>query len=230
MSAREVQGDPRPAKPRATRPRKTRDLATADAAPPDVAPPDVAPPEAATPETATTEVATSDGATPGTAWPQAAAPEAATHYRSSVYRGGTREAAAEAYHADARVMAHMGYAPESERWSTVLEQVVVVRYVHAPEQTGAVFEALEQAAADPILETLQLDSMNPGALERIRLEYPLLPLEAKISVGAVVGIGVGIVLCLVVAIVSGDSLDAVSLVGFGLLGLLLGSLTGIIAD
>ena len=50
-----------------------------------------------------------------------------------MYRGDTREAAEAAYHADAHVMARMGFAPSSEDWSSVLQEVLTVRYVYAPE-------------------------------------------------------------------------------------------------
>ena len=124
----------------------------------------------------------------------------------------------------------MGYAPDSEHWSTVLEQVLVVRYVHAPEQTPAVLEALAQAEADPSIATLQSASVQGSVLERAGRLYGLLPPEAKLTVGALGGIAAGIALCLLAAFISGDSPDAISLVGFGLLGLLMGSIMGIIGE
>ena len=151
-----------------------------------------------------------------------------TQERSSVYRGATHQAAAAAYHADARAMVRMGFAPISEHWTTVLEQVLVVRYVHAPEQGPAVLEALGKAEADPAVITLQLASVERSARERIARLYASLPLEAKLPIGALIGIVAGIALCLFAAAISGASPDTISLVGFGLLGMLLGSIIGLI--
>lgn len=156
------------------------------------------------------------------------APE--TEQRSSTYRGATREAATAAYHADARAMVRMGYAPASEHWSTVLEQVLVVRYVHAPEQAGAVLQALTEVEADPTATTGQPATVERTLLVRVADLYAGLPMEVRLPLGALSGIAAGIALCLLAAAISGDSPDAISLVGFGLIGMLFGSMLGIIVD
>jgi hypothetical protein len=66
--------------------------------------------------------------------------------QSAVYRGATREAAEATYHAAARELVQQGYVPASEDWSTAIgQQVVTVRFVHAPDQAPAVLEALAGA-------------------------------------------------------------------------------------
>ena len=129
-----------------------------------------------------------------------------------------------AYHADALVMARMGYVPESEAWSTELEQVLVVGYVHAPERTTAVLEALTQAAADLRAHpgrALQAPPSPPswraGASEA---------LEAKLVAFALGGAAAGAAICLVLAWVDGESPNALILGVFAVLGLVIGSIAG----
>src|SRR5690349_23546806 len=69
--------------------------------------------------------------------------------RSSEYRGTSLDAARAAYHADARAMSRMGFAPTSEEWSTVLEHVLTVRYVYEPGRQPAVLAALDAIEAEP---------------------------------------------------------------------------------
>jgi hypothetical protein len=143
--------------------------------------------------------------------------------RSSTYRGTSREAAAAEYHADARVMARMGFVPESETWSTELRQVLEVRYVHRPERTPAVLEALDRPGMELDDEPVTPDARGRSA----RPTLPRLPLEIRLLVGALAGIIAGIAICLVLALVSGEAADAISLVGFGIIGLLLGAVFAI---
>jgi hypothetical protein len=92
--------------------------------------------------------------------------------RSSAYQGTTREAAENAYHADARVMAHMGYAPTLEEWSTVLgRQMLTVTYLYAPERAPAVLEALAEIAAEAVVPadpSTAAATAGPRGLEDIR--------------------------------------------------------------
>jgi hypothetical protein len=144
-----------------------------------------------------------------------------------VYRGTTRGSAVAAYHADARVMARMGFVPTSEVWSTEVQHVLVVGFVHAPEQTPAVLEALDQAEVDPVFEPRVSPPMQRG----MRNPMPHLPIEVKLILGALGGIVVGLGICLVLALVTGERPDVVSLGGFGVLGLLTGlMIAGMIGD
>jgi len=119
------------------------------------------------------------------------------HERSSEYHGATREDAEAAYHADARAMAKMGYAPASEDWSSVVEEVLTVRYVHAPELRSAVLEAVAMAEAE---QTLPRRARRPSAA-RIALRriigrglklFDRLTTELKVTVGAIAGLAAGI--------------------------------------
>ena len=120
------------------------------------------------------------------------------HERSSEYRGATREDAESAYHADARTMARMGYAPASEDWSSVVEEVLTVRYVHAPELRSAVLEAVAMAEAEQ--QTLPRRAKRPSAarnaLRRVvgrgLTLFDRLTTELKVTVGAIAGLAAGI--------------------------------------
>ena len=125
--------------------------------------------------------------------------------RSSVYRGETREAAEAAYHADARAMARMGYAPRSENWSSVVEEVLTVRYVHAPELTAAVLDAVASAEAEreaprqskrvaPVPRVVRV------ALGRALTLFDRLSTELKVTVGAIVGMAAGIAVWLLLSV------------------------------
>ncbi len=150
--------------------------------------------------------------------------------RVSAYRATTREAATAAYHVDARVMARMGYIPESEDWSTQVEQVLVVGYVEAPERAPAVLKALEEAAAEPAAEVPAV-SLPPTIAGQARRWVALeLPLEVKLALGALGGVLAGLAVGLLLGVVSGENPNAIILGGFGLLGLLLGSMLGFSAD
>ena len=114
--------------------------------------------------------------------------------RSSVYQATTRGATLSAYHADARVMARMGFAPVSEDWSTANLQVLTVRYVHAPEQAPAVLEALAKAEAE--VASSPPESRPPiqqSPLKRAASLY-LKARETKVTVGGGVRIASGIAL------------------------------------
>jgi len=158
----------------------------------------------------------------------ARAKPAAMGERSSEYRGKTLDDARAAYHADARAMSRMGYAPASEEWSTVLEHVLTVHYVFEPEQRPAVIAALDEIEAQPRAEVPE----SPPA-PRKRFARPLnlwlaLPMELRISVAGIAGLLVGLGLCLAVALGSGESPDLISVAGFGAIGLLLGASIGLI--
>ena len=153
-------------------------------------------------------------------------PTAGVQPRSSAYRGLSREQATAAYHADALVMARMGFVPTSEEWTTDQQQVLVVDYVHAPDQTPAVLEALAQVVHDPIVERPALPPMEPSS----RRSPFLLPLEAKLGLGGLTGLAAGVVLCLLVAAVAGERPDAISLAIFGFLGTLIGAIVGMTGE
>ena len=150
-----------------------------------------------------------------------------TQQRSSVYRGATREVAEAAYHADARVMVRMGYAPASEDWSTVLEQVLMVHYVHAPERASAVLDALSEAEAERAVPgPLPAPVLRTG-LERAAGRYEVQTLEVKLTVGAITGIAAGVALWTFLAgSIFGDNLILlfVSMFGLGFAGLLIGAM------
>jgi hypothetical protein len=148
--------------------------------------------------------------------------------RSSEYRGKTLEEARAAYHADARAMSRMGYAPTSEDWSTVLEHVLTVRYVFEPERQPAVLAALDEIEAEPRAEVPEPPPAPRNRLARSIDRWLALPLELRLSAGGIGGLLVGLALCLAVGLVSGDSPDMVSVLGFGTIGLLLGASLGLI--
>ena len=124
-------------------------------------------------------------------------------------------------------MGRMGYAPASEEWSTVLEHVLTVRYVYEPERRPAVLAALDAIEAEPIGGAEDAPA-PPKPFARSIKVWRAWPLELRISVGGVAGLLVGLVLCLIVGLVSGDSQDIVSVLGFGTIGLLLGASVGLI--
>jgi hypothetical protein len=149
-----------------------------------------------------------------------------TQERSSVYRGQTREMAEAAYHADARAMARMGYAPTSEEWSSVLEEVLTVRYVYAPEQGSAVLEALAEAE-----KAVPRSSPAPSALRRVvRRAVSLFDRqtpELKLTVGAITGMAAGVALwSLLGSLLFADNpfLLFVSLIALGFAGGLVGAM------
>ncbi len=148
--------------------------------------------------------------------------------RSSAYRGATREAAEAAYHADARVMARMGYTPASEDWSTAREQVLTVRYVHAPEQASAVLEALAEAETVRSSATFQPPRPVPNRrLGRAAGLYEMQTLEVKLAVGEIAGIAGGIALWwLLAGPILGDNpiLLFLGLFGLGFAGMLIGAM------
>jgi hypothetical protein len=96
------------------------------------------------------------------------------------YRATTRAAAEAAYHADARGMVRMGYAPASEDWSTELEQVLTVRYIHAPEQAPAVLQALAEVEAERTMPTERPRRLPGRLLERAASRYSLETLRARL--------------------------------------------------
>jgi hypothetical protein len=151
-----------------------------------------------------------------------------TQERSSVYRGETREMAEAAYHADARAMVRMGYAPTSEDWSSVLEEVLTVRYVHAPEQGSAVLEALAEAEAE---RAIPRPSPAPSVLQRVFHRaasfYDGQTPELKLTVGAITGMAAGVALwSLLGSLFFGDNpiLLFLSLFALGFAGGLVGAM------
>jgi hypothetical protein len=156
------------------------------------------------------------------------APEVAD--RSSVYRGISPEEARAAYYADARVMSRMGYAPDAEEWSTVLEHVLTVRYVFAPSRLPAVLAALDEVESEPANAGPEPAEAPPSLLRRTIGLGERLPLALKLPVGGVAGLLVGLVVCLLVGFVSGDRPDTITLLGFGVIGMVLGSALGLIPD
>jgi len=148
--------------------------------------------------------------------------------RASQYRGVSVDEARAAYYADARAMSRMGYAPASEEWSTVLEHVLTVRYVYEPGRQPAVLAALDAIEADPEGASPEALPAAPTRFARSLNLWLALPLELRLSAGGIAGVVVGLVLCLAVALVSGDRPDMLSLLGFGTIGLLLGASVGLI--
>jgi hypothetical protein len=134
-----------------------------------------------------------------------------------------------AYHADALAMIRMGYAPESEEWSTVLEHVLTVRYAFAPKQGPAVLAALEEIEGEAPGKPPEPAS-QPNVLRRAIGRGQGLPLELKLSVGGIAGTLVGLAICLLLAVISGDTPDTISLFGFGVIGMVLGSALGLVPD
>lgn len=176
------------------------------------------------------EVSTIPGIGKPTARKRSAAPTKAAEVveRSSVYRGSSLDEARAAYHADARAMGRMGYAPTSEEWSTVLEHVLTVRYVYEPERRPAILAALDEIEAEPKGGPPEPPPAPPKPFERPINVWHALPLELRLSVGGIAGLLIGLALLLVVGLLSGDSPDIVSVLGFGTIGLLLGASVGLI--
>jgi hypothetical protein len=154
----------------------------------------------------------------------------AARERTSVYRGATREAAEAAYHHDARVMALMGFAPASEDWSVVREEVLTVAYLFDPERAPAVLQALKQAEAEPAVATLAPAPVQSNGLERAANVLRTLPPEVKLTGGGLSGIAVALAACVLLGLISGDTPDTVSLVGFGIIGLFIGAFLGLPGD
>ncbi len=123
-------------------------------------------------------------------------------------------------------MARMGFVPQSEDWSTKLEQVLIVGYVHAPQRAPAVLEALAAVEADPVVEP---PSSLPGETTDLRHRVPM-PFEARLAVGGAAGAIVGVALCLLVATVSGESPEAIFLGVFAVIGLLVGLMIGVVRE
>ena len=126
-----------------------------------------------------------------------------TQERSSVYRGETREIAEAAYHADARAMARMGYAPTSEDWD--VEEVLIVRYVHAPELSAAVLDAVASAEAErPVAprsaRVARLQQSLGHGLRRALAHFDRLTTELKVTVGAIAGLAAGIAVWLLLGL------------------------------
>jgi hypothetical protein len=176
----------------------------------------------------------SKGATPRSSALQAprsyTASAPARRERSSVYRGATREAAEAAYHLDARIMALMGFAPTSEDWSVVREEVLTVAYLFDPERAPAVLKALKQAEAERAVATLAPAPVQPNGLKRAANVLRTLPPAVKLTSGGLGGIAVAVAVCVLLGLISGDSPDTVSLVGFGIIGLFIGAFLGLPGD
>jgi hypothetical protein len=83
----------------------------------------------------------------------------------------------------------MGYAPASEDWLTELEQVLWVRYVHAPAQGPAVLAALAAAEAELALSPQE----PPAPVRRVFLE------RAAFAVVAITAISLGVVVALILS-------------------------------
>lgn len=169
-------------------------------------------------------------ASTGSTGSRVATMSAAEAQRLATYRGATREAATAAYHADARVMVRMGYAPRSEQWSTLTEHVITVGYVHAPELGPAVLDALAQPEEGPPAESPPPSVPERGAGERLRDLVAHVPLEVKIAVGSLTGTALAVAAGILVAALAGQPADTIGLVGFGLLGMLIGAFLGMAGD
>jgi hypothetical protein len=149
------------------------------------------------------------------------------------YRAVTRAAAEAAYHADAHGMVRMGYAPISEDWSTELEQVLTVRYVHAPEKASAVLQALAEVEAEPTVQTQRPRRLAGSLLEHAPSRYSVGTLKAKLLVGGFTGIVAGIAVgsALASSMFGNDViLSAVSIVALDFVGLFIGSMAAFIWD
>ena len=140
------------------------------------------------------------------------------------------EAARAAYHADAQAMIRMGYAPESEQWATVLEHVLTVRYVYAPARRAAVLAALEEIQSEPANATPEPPAVQPNIVRRTIDLGGRLPLELKLPVGGIAGLLVGVAVCLLIGLLSGDRPDTITLFGFGVIGMVLGTAVSLIPD
>ena len=110
-----------------------------------------------------------------------------------------------AYYADARGMARMGYAPTSEDWSTVVEEVLTVRYVHAPELSSAVLDAVASAEAERTIppRSPRFAALEKGlrqVLSRALLLFDRLTTELKVTLCAIAGMAVGIAVWLLLGI------------------------------
>jgi hypothetical protein len=158
----------------------------------------------------------------------APAKPAAVGERASEYRGKTLDDARAAYHADARAMSRMGYAPASEEWSTVLEHVLTVHYVFEPERQPAVLAALDEIEATPRGEVSEAPPAPARRFARSINVWRAVPMELRISAAGIAGLLLGLALCLVVALASGERPDFVSVLGFGTIGLFLGASLGLI--
>ena len=167
---------------------------------------------------------------------RAPSPEAVVPDRTSDYRGTSPEASRAAYYADARAMIRMGYAPASEDWSSVLEHVLTVRYVFAPERSAVVLAALDEIEAEPEPEPEPAQALpDPRPAQRTRLRQAIdlhsrLPIELTLFFGAAAGIVAGIGLCMLLGLISGDDPDGFALFGFGLIGMVLGGAAGLPRD
>ena len=122
-------------------------------------------------------------------------------------------------------MARMGYVPESEDWTTELDQVLVVEYVHAPDRATAVLEALAREEANP-----GADPPPPAPVNRRGHRSWELPPEVKLALGVLSGIVAGIAIGLLAAVISGEPPDAAIIGLFGVLGLVIGTIFGIRRD
>ena len=126
-------------------------------------------------------------------------------------------------------MIRMGYAPESEEWSTVLEHVLTVRYAFAPKQGPAVLAALEEIEGEAS-DAPPEPASQPNVLRRAIGLGQRLPLALRLSVGGIAGTLIGLALCFLLAAISGDTPDTISLFGFGGIGMVLGSALGLVPD
>ena len=175
------------------------------------------------------EVSTIPGVAGKTTRKRRAAPSkvAEVPARASVYRGLSVDEARAAYYADARAMSRMGFVPTTEDWSTVLEHVLTVRYVFEPDRQPAVIAALDQMEAEPDRATEPPPAPTKRFSRLVDLWHAL-PLELRISLGGIAGLLVGLARCLMVGLLSGDSPDTLSIVGFGAIGLVLGASLGLV--
>ncbi len=127
-------------------------------------------------------------------------------------------------------MALMGFAPASEDWSVVREEVLTVAYLFDPERAPAVLQALKQAEAEPAVATLAPAPVQSNGLERAANVLRTLPPEVKLTGGGLSGIAVALAACVLLGLISGDTPDTVSLVGFGIIGLFIGAFLGLPGD
>lgn len=177
-----------------------------------------------------------------------AKPKAAASQRSSTYRGESRAAAEAAYHADAAVMARMGYIPTSEDWANGPDHVLEVGYADAPDRAPAVLAALEatksEAAAKAVVAAkaeatakaehaakFRPTPASPGVIgQHPRWRQLEVPLALRLVLATIGGVIAGVATSLLLGFAFGETPDALILGGFGLLGLLFGVMFGLAGE